>query len=438
MVLLTLAAAAHAEGPPCLASVAVVPPRVVVGQQVAYIARVLRRPDVGTVSWVEGLGFPSFRAEWLPGLSGHTRLFKQGSPYLVYEERRALFPMRSGRLEIPPASMSCALYAPAGGERRAVAVEVPASAIDVYEPPEAGRPHSFAGLVGPIDVKLAAAPLVVALGETVRVTVTLTGDGNLWVAPAPFGEAPFEGGDGPLAEVFVRAPELTFDPGEHLRVRRVFAFELVPRRPGRLVIPPYEVSFFDPTAGRFAAAKTEAVEISVTSQGEVAFRPFGSPASEAASSEAAASVKRTGGAGWPLAACGLVLLLASGAALAMRRVRGLGRAANPMGEALRDAERARRAGNPDVERSALARALRAGLERALFARAEAFAARPAARALSADELAERAQGDPFLTAAAEILVADERARFAQGSSGPEVERLRAAANALARRPARRP
>jgi len=437
MVSFTLAVAAHAEGPPCLASVEVTPARAVVGQQVAYIARVLRRPDVGTVSWVQGLSFPSLRAEWLPGLTGHMRLLKQGTPYLVYEERRALFPMRPGRLDIPSASLSCALYSPPGGIGRSVAVEVPGSAVDVDEPPQSDRPRSWSGLVGPVDVKLAAEPPAVALGDTVRVTLTLVGDGNLWAAPAPFGQAPFEGSDGPTAEVFARPPELTFDPGEHLHLRRVFAFELVPRRPGRLVIPSYELSFFDPTLRRFAVLKTEPIEIAVASQGgEGAGRAFGPDGkhSEAASSAAPVLVERRGGAVSLLALGGLAVVVAGSAAVFLRRRRGRRSAPNAMNEALQDAARARRAGNADAEHRALARAVRAGLERAVFAHAErSSSAHPATGALSADELAERAQGDHTLAAAAAILQADERARYAASGEGPDAPRLRAAADTLARR-----
>lgn len=437
LVSLALATAARAGGPPCLASVEVTPSRAVVGQQVAYIARVLRRPDVGTVSWVQGLSFPSFRAEWLPGLTGHTRLLKQGTPYLVYEERRALFPMRAGRLEIPRASLSCALYAPAGGAGQSVVVEVPASALDVDDPSPSGRPRSWSGLVGPVDVKLAVEPSAVALGDTVRVTLTLTGDGNLWAAPAPFGQTPFEGSDGLATEVFARTPELAFDPSEHLHLRRVFAFELVPRRPGRLVIPSYELSFFDPTVRRFAVWKTQPIEIAVASQsGEDTSHVFDVDGrqSEAASSAAPVLEERRGSAVSLFALAGLVLVATGGAALFSRRLRGVRPAPNAMSRALQDADRARGAGNTDAERRALARALRAGLEGAVLAKAEKSSrARAASGVLSADELAERAQGDQALAAAAAILQADERARFAEGAEGPDAQRLRVAATALARR-----
>jgi hypothetical protein len=429
-VCVLLAAATHAEGPPCLTQAEVTPARAVVGQQVTYRARVMRRPDVGTVSWVQGLTFPSVRAEWLPGLAGQTRLVTKGTPYLVYEERRALFPLRAGHLEIPPASLSCALYAPPGGAGRSVAVRVPGAALDVDEPPLSERPRSWSGLVGPVDAKLAAEPAAVALGDTVRVTLTLTGEGNLWAAPPPFGPASFEGSDGLASEVFARPPELSVDPGVHLQLRQVFAFELVPRRAGRLVIPSYELPFFDPARRQYAALRTEAVEISVARPGGEGAQPSGTPPAADSSAAASVAVERRGGLFFVLGR--LALVLAGGAAV-RATWRRTPRPSLPMYTALQDAAGARRRGDEEAERRALVRALRAGVERALFP-AERGAACPAKPGLSIDELAARAQGDDALVRAAEILRADERARFAAGGEGPDTARLRAALDSLARRP----
>jgi hypothetical protein len=425
---LPLAAAAHAEGPPCLTQVEVTPARAVVGQQVTYRARVMRRPDVGSVSWVQGLGFPSLRAEWLPGLTGETRLVTQGTPYLVYEERRALFPLRAGHLEIPPASLSCALYAPPGSTSRSVAALVPGAALDVDEPPLSERPPSWTGLVGPVDAKLMASPTEVALGDTVYVTLTLTGEGNLWAAPPPFGLSSFGGSGGLATEVFPKPPELSVDSGEHLRLRQVFAVELVPRRAGRLVIPSYELPFFDPTRHQFAALRTEAVEIAVAPPGGASVeRTYLPPAAD--SNPASPRVARGGGLVFALG--GLAFLLAGGAAIfTMWRRRPQPSLA--MHQALRDAARARRTGDTEAERRALVRALRAGVERAMFG-AEGPVAAAARPALSTNELAARAGGDAALALAAEILRADERARFAASAEGPDTLRLRAAVDSLVRR-----
>jgi hypothetical protein len=424
-----LAPAAQAEGPPCLTQVEVTPARAVVGQQVTYRARVMRRPDVGTVSWVQGLSFPSLRAEWLPGLAGQTRLVTQRTPYLVYEERRALFALRPGHLEIPSASLSCALYAPPGGAGRSVEVRVPGSALDVDEPPLLERPRTWSGLVGPVDAKLAAKPAAIALGDTVRVTLTLTGEGNLWVAPPPFGPSSFEGSDGLATEVFAKPPELSVDPGEHLQLRQVFAFELVPRRAGRLVIPSYELPFFDPTRQQFAALRTGTVQISVEPPGSGDAQPVWTPPA-ADSSAVSVDVERRRGF-FSFLFGGLALVLGGAGVLAVRR--RTPKPPLPMRAALRDAARARRTGDVEAERRALVRALRAATERALFPDAGA-AAYPAMPALSIDELAARAQGDDALMRAAELLGADERARFAAGGEGPDTARLRAAVDSLARRP----
>jgi hypothetical protein len=429
MASLALAAAARAEGPPCMAEAEVIPARAVVGQQVAYKARVMRRPDVGSVSWVEGLSFPSLRAEWLPGLTGETRVHRQGTAYLVYEERRALFPLRAGRLEIPPASLSCALYAPPGSAGRSVTVVVPGTTVEVDEPPVSGQRPAWSGLVGPLEVRLAAEPAAIPLGDTVQVTLTLTGEGNLWAAPAPFGPASFGGEKGLAAEVFARPPELRVDPGERLTLREIFVVELVPRRAGRLLVPSYEVSVFDPTQRRFSVEKTEPIEIAVGAPG-AASADFG-PTRAEAPPEAG-----EGGSGrlFPALLGLLALLSAGGAVIFARSRRGTPLSAPTMREALDAAARARRSGDQDAERRALVRALRVGLERALVSDVERSAgASFAVPALSAEELAARARGDEALARAAAVLQADERARFAASGEIPDALHLRAAADALARR-----
>ena len=77
------------------------PTSALVGQQVFYRARILRRLDVTKVSWVQPLAFPDIRAEWLPGRAEDTRVVRDGATYLVREEQRALFPNRPQRLRLP-------------------------------------------------------------------------------------------------------------------------------------------------------------------------------------------------------------------------------------------------------------------------------------------------------------------------------------------------
>src|SRR5690606_26023523 len=91
--------------PACLAETTLDPPRAVVGQQVLYRVRILRREGAAGLRWMQPLSFPSFRAEWLPGRSPDPRIAGIGAGRIVFEERRALFPARAGTLAIPPAAL---------------------------------------------------------------------------------------------------------------------------------------------------------------------------------------------------------------------------------------------------------------------------------------------------------------------------------------------
>ena len=101
----------------------------------------------------------------------------------VYEdaERRALFPAHAGRLTVPGAALRCA--APDGEE----IVPIPALEVLVDPLPPEGRPEGFGGLLGPVAVTARVTPRRVALGETLRVSVLVQGDTNVWDAPSPRG-----------------------------------------------------------------------------------------------------------------------------------------------------------------------------------------------------------------------------------------------------------
>ncbi len=428
-----LATGAAAEGPPCLVTTSAEPQLAFVGEQVTYTLRVLRRPDVANVSWERPLAFPSFRAEWLPGQMGQARVSEGGSHYLVYEDRRALFAVRAGRLEIPSASVACTLWAAPGDARRSVLVEVPGALVEVRDPPEAERPPGYAGIVGRADVTVQADPRSVTLGGTVHVSVTIVGEGNLWAAPAPFEDGIGRDSDGASAELFPRPPELALEPDRRLRVRRIFSFELVPRRTGSLVIPPYELIVFDPASKSYTIVRSQPISLSIA------------PPLAAAAPPEPAHPPRSGG---ETAATGLARLLvpalwtaallgvAAGGARLLRARRVAG---DPVrAEALHDAEMARRAGDAAAEERALARALRAALGRALLPTPSSDEDAPSPDALSADELAERATGDPILAPAAGALLEHERARFGGAGSGSgaaplRTANLRAALDAVARR-----
>jgi hypothetical protein len=399
-----LAPAARAgDPPPCAATASFDTDRATVGQQVLYRVRILSREDVIAVDWAEPPGFPDFRAEWLPGRPSPEPTLQGGVRYRAREERRALFAERPGELLVKPAGLRCRIATDAG--ERIFAAPVPAAALRAVAPPAKTRPPDFAGLIGPIAVQAIVTPRELLLGESVRVAVMLRGSGNLWDAPDPL--AGIEG-----AEVFPRRPELSLETGATLSIKRHFSYDVVPLREGALVIPAVRVSYFDPKAGRFATAATEAVRVAVgprarAAGGETAearsspaAAAEGAPPSGSPPADTAADGARRKRWSWTIA---VTALAAAGGLLAARRRSRAQRARAELAQALAAAE--------GDEGAASARALRIALARRL----------PGASSLTAEEITALSSLPAAVAEAARLLAEVERARFDPTASAPSRE-----------------
>lgn len=251
--------AKDAAAPPCLVSVEA-PETALVGEQIVLRVRTLRRPDVGSATWTRGLVFHGFRADPLPGRSGDARVREGDATYLVFEERHALFPVRAGVLALPTASLECALHTLPGETPRSVSVSLPARSVRVASLPEAGAPPSARALVGSVAIRVESSAETVPVGESVHLVVSVEGDADLRDATPPFAAPEAI----PGAELFARRPRLEVDPGDRLRLRRTFAYDVVPRTAGVLRIPPVRIPTFDPATRRYGEASSEALEIRVT------------------------------------------------------------------------------------------------------------------------------------------------------------------------------
>lgn len=392
-----LAAASAEPAPPCRVEVHLEPPRAFVGQQVLYRASVWMRDEVEAFEWSRPLAFPHVRSEQLPGDPRGERERAGGVSYRRHDERRALFPERSGSLRLAAPEGLCR----SGARRTAVAVpEVVLSVVDW--PP--GAPEGFSGLVGPVAVHRTVTLREVHLGESVRVALMLRGPGALWALPSPYDR------ELPGAELFPRRPELVLERGRTLQLRRHFVYDLVPREPGPLPLPALEIPWLDPATGRYGATRSPAVTLRVL--------PRAVPAPAPASPEPAADPSaegpgaRSGVAAALLAVLGVALAGAAGLRRRRRR-RGSGEVEAALRQA-RAAPGAREAG------PALERALRAALRRHV----------PDVGALTPAELAARDGLAPPVREAARQLALVERARFDPRSPPPDVDAVARAIAAL--------
>jgi len=343
---------ARAEAPPCIASAEVEPERPFVGQQVLYRARILRREDVDQVEWVQPPAFPDLRAEWLPGRAEDTRVTRHGARYLVREDQRALFAAWDGRIALPTFELRCA----------GRIVPLPGPSLDVRRLPQARRPADFSGLIGPIEVRTRVDRASLPLGQSLRVSVRVRGDANLWDLQPPLAELEAAG-----VEVFRRPAQLDVEAGERLYLQRHFPLDVVPRAEGRLEIPSVRIPYYDPRSGRYALATSEPIAIDVGPRaGGAAARP--ADAASGDEEEGSGPGARTG------AALVAILLIGGTGAVAWRRALAGRARRRAIEDALARADRCREARDPIGEAAALARALSQAAAAAGPRRSEALAA----------------------------------------------------------------
>ena len=204
------------------------------------------------------------------------RVIRDGIEYQTATIRRvALFPTGSGERTLEPLGIQAQVRVPDrrqrdifgdifGGsglfDRRVpVAVASRPVTIEVQPLPTDGRPASFTGHVGELDIAATVDRASVAANEAVTYRVDLTGTGNLRALAPPDIAFPDE------FEVF--PPETTdriAPGGGSIQGTRTYEYVLIPRAPGSVTIPPVEVSYFDARSSSYGAARSQPVEITVT------------------------------------------------------------------------------------------------------------------------------------------------------------------------------
>lgn len=203
------------------------------------------------------------------------RVVRDGSEYVTATVRRvALFPTGPGERTLGPLGIEAQVrvrdrrrdpfgdFFGASGlfDRRVpVAVASRPVVIEVLPLPAEGRPGSFAGHVGGLDVSTSVDRTEVAANEALTFRVDLAGTGNLRALSVPEIEFPGE------FEVF--PPETSEDiapGGGSIRGSRTFEYVLIARAPGGVTIPAVEVSYFDPRSRTYETARAAPVTITVT------------------------------------------------------------------------------------------------------------------------------------------------------------------------------
>ena len=130
--------------------------------------------------------------------------------------------------------------------------------IHVKPLPEAGKPMDFNGAVGKYSIRASIDSKEVDTGDAAKLTVTIKGSGNLPVINAPAVNWPAE-----MESYDVNTKENIDKTKVPLSGSKTYAYSFISNRPGKYVIPPVKLSYFDPASHSYKTIETDPVDLRV-------------------------------------------------------------------------------------------------------------------------------------------------------------------------------
>ncbi|OGH58509.1 MAG: hypothetical protein A3G34_08570 [Candidatus Lindowbacteria bacterium RIFCSPLOWO2_12_FULL_62_27] len=184
---------------------------------------------------------------------------KNGKPYFVYSIEKTFKAVKTGPVDVGACTLKGSILdqvvSPNEATQQSVYQVSKPVALRISDPPESNRPAEWTGAIGRYDIRAAADPTRLNLGDPVTLTVTLRGDG-LWST--------------------VDAPDLTRQeefrafkihdrdvPGEQTAEGKIFRLTVRPAQPDLKAIPPVRYAFYDPARKSYIVVKTQAIPIEI-------------------------------------------------------------------------------------------------------------------------------------------------------------------------------
>lgn len=185
-------------------------------------------------------------------------LVEGGRTFRAFRLLRSFTATRSGTLSFPESYLEFgrvddSFFSTTRSRSETYFVQAPAFEIEVVPLPEAGRPIDFGGAIGTLSLRADAAPRDVDAGESIKLTLTVTGEGNLefFTAPDLARDPRFEG-----FRFFGKTESKSFD-------RREVVYDLAPLSSSVTQIPPLRLSVFDPLSERYETLESESIPVRV-------------------------------------------------------------------------------------------------------------------------------------------------------------------------------
>jgi hypothetical protein len=227
--------------------------------------------SIGISNWRE-LNKPKYNDFWsqnidIKQLKAEEGMFKGERYRYVVLRKTVLYPQKSGKLEIEPLSLDIDCQVPSNRRNfwgQPIMVEdskrvsAGSKIINVRALPESGKPVDFSGAVGQFDFKVNPSKTTLKNGESLDLTLSVIGKGNLklFSLPKPVVPTALEMYD-PVHEENVSTP-LTGMTG-----RITDKYTIIPQYKGSYQIKPLSFSYFDLTSGRYKTITSQPITITV-------------------------------------------------------------------------------------------------------------------------------------------------------------------------------
>jgi len=251
------------------------------GQQLVYTFRLYQSAQIANARF-DKPKFDGFTAKQIDKERNFNTV-SDGRRYHITELNYLLIPLNPGEKTIEPAELQCDLVVrnpagrrrsnllddffnnmPLGGGRLEPRIfRTDAISVNIRPlPPYTGN-GNFSGLVGQFDLQAGVETKDLKVGDSVTLSLTLTGTGNIIDAAKPEIKIPEE------LKVYEDSPEEDFQLGQQgYSGKKVFRTALVPVKPGTMTLPPVELVYFDTAQGQYITRQTRPLTLNVSPSSE--------------------------------------------------------------------------------------------------------------------------------------------------------------------------
>lgn len=192
---------------------------------------------------------PDYAGFWNPDetMLGEDVVSAAGRRYNVKETRTILFPTLAGSITIEPTTITALSGIPSSERVRLATRQLTLNVRPL--PPD--DPSAFTGAVGAYSIEGDIDSGTVSVGEPVMLTVTISGEGNVELLPAP------DWPEIPGWRAFDNDTSFTASVVDgKMQGSKMFTRMLVPDASGNYELPPIEYAYFDPDIEEYVTVST--------------------------------------------------------------------------------------------------------------------------------------------------------------------------------------